>query len=250
MKRISVVMLAVCSTLALGQKVSDYKYVSVPATFESFKKEDFGLVNYLTKSLTGKKYVILSTDKDEWPSEARGNSCNVLSADLQKDKSLFKNKVTLELKDCKGKVVLESKGSSDIKEFEEGLQDALKQALIKVAVSNPVAILPAQTSVAESNNVQASVSEVVTSPSVVSANNFSNGKLDLQKIQIDGNQFILAKSGSSVPFANFKASSRKDVFIVKMENGNTTIGYLENGNIVIDVPQGDGKYSKEVFVGK
>ena len=252
MKRISILMLAVCSTLAFGQKkVSDFKYVSVPEKFGTFR-EDYGLKNFLIKALTGKKYVILPAAREEWPEEARANSCNVLDADIQDDKGLFRNKLILQFKDCNKNMVLESKGSSSIKEFEEGLQDALKQALVPVGVSSPVAMLPAQTSVSETRVVQTSVSETVTSSSSTASgtSNFSNGKMDLQKIQIDGNQFILAKAGSSVPFANFKSTSKKDVFIVKLENGTTTIGYFENGNIVMDMPQGDGKYVKEVFSGK
>jgi len=53
-----------------------------------------------------------------------------------------------------------------------------------------------------------------------------------------------------VPFAVFKNSSKKDVFIVKLADGNSTVGYFENGSIVIDIPQSDGRYTKEVFTGK
>lgn len=240
-------MMAVCSTMAFAQKVSDYKYVAVPEKFETFK-EDYGLKNFFTKAMTGKKYIILPAIKNNWPAEAKNNFCNVVSADILNDKSLFKNKLIVQFKDCNNTVILESKGGSKIKEFEEGLQDALKEALIKIPVSNPVALLPAS-----NNSVQhTSPDPVVSAASTTTpeASNYSNGKLDLQKIQIDPNQFILAKSGSSVPFAVFKATSKSSVFLVKTADGNTTIGYFENGNIVIDILQADGRYSKEVFVAK
>lgn len=54
MKKLSMFMLTVCSTIVFAQKISDYKYVSIPEKFETFK-EDFGLKNFLTKALTGKK---------------------------------------------------------------------------------------------------------------------------------------------------------------------------------------------------
>lgn len=236
-------MLAVCSTIAFAQKVSDYKYVAVPEKFETFK-EDYGLKDFFTKALKGKKYIILPVIKDNWPSEAKNNFCNVINADVINDKNLFKNKVIVQFKDCNNNMILESKGGSKIKEFDEGLQDALKEALIKMPVSNPVALLPAST------NSQNTSPEPAVSTTAPEANNYSNGKLDLQKIQIDPNQFILAKSGSSVPFAAFKTTSKNSVFIVKLADGNTTIGYFENGSIVIDIPQADGRYSKEVFVAK
>lgn len=240
-------VLAVCSTMAFAQKVSDYKYVAIPEKFETFK-EDYGLKNFFTKALSGKKYIILPAIKDNWPAEAKSNFCNVVTADVINDKNLFKNKVIVQFKDCNNNMILESKGGSKIKEFEEGLQDALKEAMIKVPVANPVALLPASDNIAQRTSLETAVSSTSTINPEVS--NYSNGKLDLQKIQLDLNQFILAKSGSSVPFAVFKATSKNSVFLVKLSDGSTTIGYFENGNIVIDIPQADGKYAKEVFAAK
>ncbi|QQY32381.1 Uncharacterised protein [Chryseobacterium gleum] len=247
MKKLSMLVLAVCSTMAFAQKVSDYKYVAIPEKFETFK-EDYGLKNFFTKALSGKKYIILPAIKDNWPAEAKSNFCNVVTADVINDKNLFKNKVIVQFKDCNNNMILESKGGSKIKEFEEGLQDALKEAMIKVPVANPVALLPASDNIAQRTSLETAVSSTSTINPEVS--NYSNGKLDLQKIQLDLNQFILAKSGSSVPFAVFKATSKNSVFLVKLSDGSTTIGYFENGNIVIDIPQADGKYAKEVFAAK
>lgn len=243
-------MLAICSTLIFGQKVSDYKYIFIPEKFESFKKDSYGLETFLAKALTGKKYVVLPANRDQWPSEAKDNSCNILNANVLDDSGLFTNKVILQLSDCNKKTILEAKGRSNIKEFEKGYPDALTQALMNVTISNPVDILPAQTSDTASSTQNTASDTPAATTAVSTASNFSNGKLDLQKVQIDNTQFILAKSGSSVPFAIFKATSKKDVFMVKLDNGATTIGYFENGNIVIDVPQADGKYSKEVFAAK
>ncbi|MBE4950640.1 hypothetical protein [Chryseobacterium culicis] len=254
MKKVSMLMLAVCSTIAFAQKVSDYKYVAVPEKFETFK-EDYSLKDLFSKAIAGKKYIALPVIKDNWPSDAKNNYCNVVTADILKDKSLFKNKLIVQFKDCNNKMILETRGSSNIKDFEEGFHDALKQALIAVPVSNPVALLPASTNVVSDTsaiaaNTQKSSPEPVATAVSSESGNFSNGKVSLQKIQIDPSQFILAKSGSSVPFAAFKTTSKDSVFIVKLDNGSTTIGYFENGNIVIDIPQADGRYSKEVFVAK
>lgn len=247
MKKLSMLVLAVCSTMAFAQKFSDYKYVAIPEKFETFK-EDYGLKNFFTKALSGKKYIILPAIKDNWPAEAKSNFCNVVTADIINDKNLFKNKVIVQFKDCNNNMILESKGGSKIKEFEEGLQEALKEAMIKIPVSNPVALLPASDNIAQRTSPETAVSS--TSTINPEASNYSNGKLDLQKIQLDPNQFILAKSGSSVPFAVFKTTSKNSVFLVKLSDGSTTIGYFENGNIVIDIPQTDGKYAKEVFAAK
>ena len=249
MKKISMFVLAVCSTMAFAQKVSDYKYVMIPEKFQTFKNS-YGLEASLAKALQGKKYEILPEAMDKWPTVARNNSCNVVTAEVVNDKNLFTNKVILQFKDCNKKVIFESKGRSDIKEFEEGFADALKEALTKVGVSSPVEMLPSRTPDAAQTVVHNTTTEPSTSSAAPVANAYSNGKSDLQKIQVDANQFILAKSGSSVPFAVFKTTSKKDVFLVNLADGNTTIGYFENGNIVIDMPLGDGRYSKEIFAGK
>ncbi|MDH6252232.1 hypothetical protein M2347_001959 [Chryseobacterium sp. H1D6B] len=246
MKRLSIFICIFCLTIVFGQKVSDFKYVSIPEKFKTFN-DNFGLENFLTKALKGKKYIILEGDKIKWPAEVVDNYCNVMNADVINNKSLLKNKIILQFKDCNGKVLFESKGTSTIKEFQEGFQDALQQALITVPISNPTEI-----SIQSENKSQ----EERTSKTDSSSNRenvntrYTNGKLTLQKIKIDADQFILVDSNGSAPFATFKTTTKKDVFRVKLENGNSTIGYFENGNIVIEIPQPNGEYSKEVFSGK
>lgn len=245
MKKLSILILTICSIISFGQKVSDYKYVSIPDHFQTFKNS-FNLETFLGKALKGKKYVILQGDKLKWPSELMGNSCSIINADVINDKSFLRNKLILQFKDCNDKVILESKGSSTIKEFEEGFQDALTQALAVVPVSNPVAIVAQKETANSANNSSVVSSQVVESNGA----KYSNGKLEVQKVQIDNNHFILVKPNSSVPFATFKATTKRDVFRVKLENGDLTIGYFENGNIIIEIPQANGEYSKEVFSGK
>lgn len=246
MKKLSILILTICSIISFGQKVSDYKYVSIPEKFQTFKNS-FNLEAFLAKALKGKKYVILQGDKLQWPSELMGNSCSIINADVINDKSMLRNKVILQFKDCNNKMILESKGNSTIKEFEEGFQDALAQALVTVPISNPVAIVTQnETTTSTNNNSSVASSQVVESNGA----KYTNGKLDVQKVQIDNNHFILVKPNSSVPFATFKATTKKDVFRVKLENGDLTIGYFENGNIVIEIPQANGEYAKDVFAGK
>jgi hypothetical protein len=74
--------------------------------------------------------------------------------------------------------------------------------------------------------------------------------VSFQKIQISKDQFILVSSSSSVPFATFKNTTKSDVYRVTLENGISTLGYTENGNLVIEIPINDGNYKKEVFVAR
>ncbi|MDQ0595650.1 hypothetical protein QFZ37_004019 [Chryseobacterium ginsenosidimutans] len=248
MKKLTILVLTACSMLAFGQKVSDYKYISLPSKFETFK-EDFGLSELLTKTLRSKNYTVIPSDKLQWPSDAQSNPCNVLMADVINDSGFLRNKVLVQFKDCNEKVVSSIKGSSNVKEFKEGFQDALKQTYVSISPANPT--IQPQSKVQETTltNTQVATSTVSTSTDT-GAQKFSNGKMDLQRIQIDNSQFILVGSNSSLPFATFKATTKNDVFRVKLQNGDSTLGYFENGNIVIEIPQGNGEYSKDVFSKK
>lgn len=246
MKKISLIILTTCSMFAFGQKVSDYKYISLPESFSTFK-QNFGLEEMLTKTLRSKNYVVIPADKLQWPADAQSNPCNVLMADVLNDSGFLRNKVMLQFKDCNDKVITSAKGASNIKEYKEGYQDALKQTFVSISPANPVTQVnsAAQPAIRE-NNASAQSGAPVETTSL----RFSNGKLDLQKIQIDPSQFILVGNNSSSPFATFKATTKNDVFRVKLQNGESTLGYYENGNLVIEVPQANGNYTKEIFLKK
>lgn len=254
MKKLSIGILSFCAMLSYAQKVSDYKYVVVPSILESFKKDNYGLSAFLTKSLKSKQYVVISENRGQWPEEANANPCNVLNADVVNDSGFLRNKIVLELKDCNSKVISSQKGSTNIKEFEEGFKDALSKALVAIPVSNPVeqnntaSLMNRDYSM---NNVQEGMKQEPVKTEIKRESDksvrFSNGKINLQKIQIDATQFILADGNSSVPFATFKETTKKDVFRVKLSSGESTTGYFENGNLVIEMPKGNDEYAKEVF---
>ncbi|MCD0480758.1 hypothetical protein LPB90_20130 [Chryseobacterium sp. LC2016-29] len=248
MKKLSVIISSFCVMLSYAQKVSDYKYVVVPSSFESFKKNNYGLSAFLTKSLKSKQYVVISENRGQWPEEANANPCSVLNADLVNDSSFLRNKVVLEFKDCNNKVVSSQKGSSSIKEYEEGFPDALSKALVSISISKPVENTTFKQEAQVVQDTAQETPKVSEQKSQASkAEKYSNGKLNLQKIQIDTTQFILVDGNSSVPYATFKETTKKDVFRVKLGSGESTTGYFENGNLVIEIPKGNDEYSKEVF---
>lgn len=251
MKKISIFLSVIFIVLIKSQTVSDYKYVLIPQEFNDFKENrSYNLTGILEKSLKGKKYAILPETKSDWPADALNNPCQVLSSEVMDDKSMFRNKVIVQFKDCNNQIVLALKGVSTIKEFEPGFQDALKRAVVQIPVSNPS---EAVQKIAESKPQEtAKVIEErkpneTTSQSAKTAQRYTNGKLNLQKIQIDDSQFILVDGNSSVPFATFKSTAKKDVYRVKLGTGESTIGYYENGNITIEMPKSNGEFSNVVF---
>jgi len=247
MKKLSVIISSFCFMLSYAQKVSDYKYVVVPSSFESFKKNNYGLSAFLTKNMKAKQYVVLSENRGQWPEEANVNPCSVLNADVINDSNFLRNKIILEFKDCNNKVVSSQKGITSIKEYEEGFKDALSDTFARIPVANPIQITEykKENQATETAQQTSQVSEQKSQAS--KAEKYSNGKLSLQKIQIDAAKFILVDGNSSVPFATFKETTKKDVFRVKLGSGESTTGYFENGNLVIEISKGNDEYSKEVF---
>ncbi|KFC18790.1 hypothetical protein [Chryseobacterium sp. FH1] len=247
MKKLSILFSIFLIVLIKSQSVSDYKYIVIPSEFADFKgSKSFGLTAIIEKSLKNKKYVVLSESKSDWPSEALQNPCGILNTDLSDDSNMFKNRVILQFKDCDNKVVLSQKANSSIKDFEPGYQEAVKNALVFVSASNPNLQKLAETKPVETKP-QEEIKTVESKTGTTSAQKFSNGKMNFQKIQIDNSQFILVDGNSSVPFATFKSTTKADVFRVKLSSGESTIGYYENGNIVIELPKTNGEYSKEIY---
>ena len=249
MKKIATLLSIILVVLIKSQTVSDYKYIMIPAELNDFKENrSYGLSIMLENALRGKKYTALSETKTNWPADAISNPCKVLSADVLDDKSMFRNKIILQFKDCNNQVILTQKGSSIIKEFEPGFRDALKQALVKIPVSNPSSVIenlvnskPQEVS----KTTETKTNEVITK--IPTAQKYTNKNLNFQKIQIADDQFILVDGNSSVPFATFKSTAKKDVYRVKLGSGESTIGYYENGNIIIEMPKGNGEFFNEVF---
>lgn len=247
MKKLSVIISTFCVMLSYAQKVSDYKYVVVPSSFEGFKKDNYGLSAFLTKNMKTKQYVVVSENRGQWPEEANMNPCSVLNADIINDSSFLRNKIVLEFKDCNNKVISLQKGNSSIKEYAEGFKDALSKTFVNIPVSSPIqnTEYKKDTQATEAVPQISQVNE--QKPQTSRAEKYNNGKINLQKIQIDTAQFILVDGKSSVPFATFKETTKKDVFRVKLSSGESTIGYYENGNLVIEIPRSNDEYSKEVF---
>lgn len=254
-KSLAFILLLFTVISAFSQSVSDYEYIYVPKKFKDFETNQYNLNKQLVKALSDKKYKII---QDELSAD-----CNVLRADLLNNSNMFRNRVILQFTDCQGKVVLENKAASIIKDYDLGFQDALKLSLETIQNSKPnpnILSSSAKETVKEKISEPIDLKEVkelsqessfVTKASEPQkAEVFSNGTTNLQKIQTGKDQFILVSSESSLPFATFKNTTKSDVYRVTLENGTSTLGYTENGNLVIEIPTNDGNYKKVVFMVK
>lgn len=226
---------------SFGQNISGYKNIFIPKQFTDVNSNKFGLNDLLAKKLKAKKYNV-TVNSSEF-------TCEMLKAEIEDISSSFKNKVKIDFKDCNYKTVASFEGKSNIKDFEPGMQDALHIATIGISVSNPAMqeVLVTKEKLAKPLTIYTeSVGE--NSDKIIQI--YSNGNLNFNKINLSNGEFILSNPNNSSPYGIFKPSTKKDVFHVQLQDKTNTLGYIENGNIVVELPNSDGTYRKEVFMNK
>lgn len=257
MKFLKLSMLVFASA-AYSQNISDFTYVQIAPVADDFQENKFGLAELLANKLAGKKFKVLNSDTAVWPEAAKNNPCNVLKAEIHNTSSFLKNKLRVDFKDCNNKTVASSEGQSNIKEYEAGYRNALEKAISTLQNSNPVEKkLAANTEMVQNDQPNEITIEAVTEKKQVAvqpkqsagvkAQTFSNGTVNVKRITISENQFILANPDNSTPYAIFNASTKKDIYRVQFHDGTQTLGYFEDGNIVIERKNADETYDKEIL---
>lgn len=134
---ISLVFTLFCSILFAQNSINSYKYILVPKQFEFQNVEDQHQLNSLTNFLFNKAgYTVLYTD-EQYPDDLANNSCLALKAKVNKNSSVFKTKMTIDLYDCKNKIVFSTKeGSSKEKDYKKAYQEAIRRAFVDLEELN------------------------------------------------------------------------------------------------------------------
>lgn len=264
-----------------GQSVSNFQYILVPQKFKDEKANKYNLNALLISKLKAKNFVVFNETFEERPAGSN-DPCSILKAEVTDASNMFTNKVRIDFKDCNEKTVASLEGKSNIKEFEEGMRAALVSSLTNLSPSNPsdqnlVAkqeSVSANTQTLKQKNTKIETASSATTLSDVTLNGqtktsntpvgtivksedlapkaevYSNGTLTLNKIILGNGEFILVNPNNSIPYATFKPSAKKDVYRVQLQDGSTTLGYLEAGKILVEIPNADGSFKNEEFLKK
>lgn len=125
MKKISI-LLTVLFAAVLVQAQSTYKYVIVPINVPGIGKgiDPYGVSSSLQKILNGKSIKSVY----ETP-ERPADYCDALIAYMNKENSMLKNKLSIELRDCMNRVIWSNVGTGMSKEYREGYAEAIEDAL-------------------------------------------------------------------------------------------------------------------------
>ncbi len=116
--------LLVLSVLTFAQE--SYQYVIIPTKFPEFAEgfNPYGLSTSL--QIEFKKKSIRNTFESN---QVGDDYCNALTVNLAKESSMFRNKVKVELKDCRNRVVWSQEGMGESKEYNLGYAEAIADAL-------------------------------------------------------------------------------------------------------------------------
>ena len=110
-------------------KLNNYKYVIVPKKFDFLKSSDQYQLNSLTKFLFTKNKFNVYLDDENLPEDLFNNRCLGLYANVLENKSLFKTKLKVELKNCHNEVVfVTGEGTSREKNYIKAYHESIREA--------------------------------------------------------------------------------------------------------------------------
>jgi len=110
--------------------INKFKYVIIPKTYGFLGEEDKYQLNSLTKFLFNKYGYKAFFENESLPEDLRNDGCKALIANVKEVKGgVFKTKIQIDLKDCKGSVVYSSRvGETREKEYAKAYNLALRDA--------------------------------------------------------------------------------------------------------------------------
>ncbi|MGQ7871079.1 hypothetical protein [Sunxiuqinia sp. sy24] len=248
--------LLVLSVLAFSQ--TSYKYVIIPTQFPDFADglNPYGLSSSIQNELNAKS--IENTFQSELTND---DFCDVLTVSLMKVNNMFKNKLKVELKDCRNRVVWSQEGTGRSKDFQKGYAEALAEAfkdLDKLPINpnsgSQAAVAPASTP-AQKIEPAAPVAQPQTNESEAlykPGNLFYNYTYFIDLVDLDGDQKqLILLNGKLLGYDDLQAigslapSGIADVYTLEWTttNGETIRGLanLTAGELKISLPKGDQK---------
>ncbi len=125
----TIVLFNLVSSSFSQANLNDYKYVIVPDKYDFLKTADQYQLNSLTKFLFEKYgFTAIMADGD-FPKDLNSNRCLGLISNVIKDSGMFKTKLTVILKNCKGdEVFLTKVGETREKDYGKAYNEALRNA--------------------------------------------------------------------------------------------------------------------------
>ena len=283
MKKILFILAFFIGTISsFAQDLDQYKYIIIPEKFEFSKEENQYQLNALTKFLFEKYGFETLMKSEQKPLDLQENYCLGLTASVKDNSGLFVTKLVVQLEDCRGNIVFESKeGRSRIKEFKDAHHEALRDAFSTIEELNyeydpsevsaptaseneeaPQAVEKAEVAQTEPKTEPTKTSEEIETPTTAPAEvvvenpmveNASAKELNFEK---DGINYSLEKSDSGYsfyqenseePFAVLAKSGGQNSFIYKSLTRQGVAYFDEGGNLIVEYLDAENKSVKLVY---
>ncbi|TYP98019.1 hypothetical protein C7447_103187 [Tenacibaculum adriaticum] len=241
MKRVTFLLLFVCSTIFAQKNINNYKYIIVPEQFEFLNQADKYQTSSLTKFLFNKYGFTAFLSNESFPDDLSNNRCIALTANVKDKSGMFTTKSVIELRDCFNKVVYtSSEGKSKNKEYKKAYQEAIREAFNSVKAlgykyvpfKSEVVVKGGKIDKKEGAPVVGKENVIVINQNPVTVNE----SVEVLYAQVKENGFQLVNTKPEVVFEILNTNV-KDVFIIKNKNGilyknNTfwTVEFYQNGN--------------------
>ena len=204
-------ILILFSYFGYSQNLNSYKYALVPSKFSFLKEKNQYNLNVLSKMYMQQLGFETYFETDQAPKDFLENNCNKVYFDVLENNNMFATKLTIVLKDCRGKIVYTSiEGTNKEKEYRISYNLALREALKSM---NEIQY--------KYNNEQLNDEKTVTK---VVANEFQSQSINLDSqniVQLYAqpilNGFQIIDSEPKVIFKIYKTST-KEVYIAYKGN--------------------------------
>jgi hypothetical protein len=120
------------SFIGFSQSINDYKAVIVPVRFEFAKGDNPYRMSTIMKANFNKAGFVAFYDNEQLPDEY-SNRCEVLYSDIKKGSGFLVTKLSIEFKDCYGKVIYTSDiGKSNRKEYDLAYNECINLAFMSI----------------------------------------------------------------------------------------------------------------------
>ena len=245
-------------SMSAQKSINSYKYIIIPEKFEFFKTVDKYQTSSLTKFLFNEDGYTAFLNSDKLPTDLKLDNCSSLLVNLKNVSGIFRTKIIIELKDCRGRLVYQSKpGKSKEKEYKRSYQEAIREAFKFVKALNykyvPEVVLNKAKDVDKTHEIDLNKSKrkvIVTtfpeSPKKIEKETLERKTLSKSTLyaQVTDQGYQLVDKTPKVVFYLLKTNNN-NVFILKDKNG---ILYKKNDRWFAEFYEDNVLVQKEYFI--
>ncbi|QTY25884.1 hypothetical protein [Flavobacterium sp. CS20] len=236
MKKILVLILVLFCFKTFSQTPEKkYQYIIVPVQYGFLDEVNEYQLNVLTRlRLKEVGFEVYMNEGEEKPQKIKLNRCLALNANVKEDKGIFTTTLIFELKDCFGKLVYQSEGTSRLKPFKEAYQQALNRALEKFQVDSSLFLKTSNekqvSNISEINSDNKETKEKI--PFEERANAYQLYGQTYWSLQKDDNYTIFTDKGKTI-FANLEYAGQGSYSFDSADIDGLAF-FDANGNLIVE----------------